>query len=111
MILLCPLSTNTTTAVTRTTATSKKKTSGIEKAPVLVSSRVFPNALGSPATIPAKIIIDIPLPMPRSVICSPNQTKNIVPLTRVITEVNLKAKPGSRTRPGCASSATVIPSA
>ena len=111
MILLCPRSTNTTIAVTKTTATSKKNTSGIEKAPVLVSSSVFPNALGRPATMPANMIIDIPLPIPLSVICSPNHTKNMVPLTRVITDVSLKAKPGSNTRPGCASSATVIPSA
>ena len=35
--------------------------------------------LGNPATIPAKIINEIPLPIPRSVIISPSQTKNMVP--------------------------------
>ena len=71
----------------------------MEKAPVFANSNVLPTALGQPATIPAKIMIEIPLPMPRSVICSPNHIKNIVPLTRVITAVNLKANPGSNTRP------------
>ena len=36
-----------------------------------------PIADGRPATIPAKIIIEIPFPTPRSVICSPSQIKNI----------------------------------
>ena len=55
-------------AVTSTTAAIKKKTNGMEYAPVLASSKVFPRALGSPATIPAKIIIEMPLPIPRDVI-------------------------------------------
>ena len=58
----------TTMAVTSTTAAIKKKTNGMEYAPVLASSKVFPRALGSPATIPAKIIIEMPLPIPRDVI-------------------------------------------
>jgi hypothetical protein len=32
--------------------------------------------------IPVVIIIDAPLPIPRSVICSPNHIKNIVPETK-----------------------------
>ena len=48
--------------------------------------------------MPENIIIEIPLPIPRSVICSPSQTKNIVPVTSVITPIVKKAKPGSRTR-------------
>ena len=36
------------------------------------------------ATIPPKIISEIPLPIPFSVINSPNQTKNIVPAVSVI---------------------------
>ena len=111
MIRLCPLSTKTTNAVTNIAAVRRKNTSGIEKAPVLVNSNVLPRALGSPATIPAKIIIEIPLPIPLSVICSPNHTKNIVPLTKVIMAVNLNIRPGSRTNPGCDSKAIVIPRA
>jgi hypothetical protein len=57
---------------------------------VLASSKVPPTADGKPATIPAKMMIDIPLPMPRSVICSPSHIKNIVPVTKVMTEVKTK---------------------
>ena len=100
MIFLWPLSTKTTSAVTKIVAANKKKTNGIENAPVLASSSVLPNALGNPATIPVKIIIEIPLPIPLSVICSPNHIRNIVPLTKVTTDVSLKANPGSSTNPG-----------
>jgi hypothetical protein len=40
------------------------------------------------ATIPANIIIEIPLPKPCSVICSPNHIKNIVPEVIVIIADN-----------------------
>ena len=66
--------------------------------PFLANSIVPPIADGKPATIPAKIIIDIPLPIPLSVICSPSQIKNIVPVTNVTTPVMKKPKPGSSTR-------------
>ena len=36
---------------------------------------------GSPATMPPKMISEIPLPMPSSEISSPSQTRNIVPAT------------------------------
>ena len=65
-----------------------------DKAPVLPSSRVPASACGRLATIPANIISDIPLPMPRAVICSPNHIKKTVPPTSVITVVALKNKPG-----------------
>jgi len=38
-------------------------------------------AEGRPATMPAKMISEIPLPIPRSVICSPSHMRNIVPVT------------------------------
>ena len=66
--------------------------------PFLASSIVPPIADGKPATIPAKIIIEIPFPTPRSVICSPNQIRNIVPVTSVTTPVIKNPTPGSRTR-------------
>ena len=66
--------------------------------PFLAKSIVLPIAEGSPATIPANINIDIPLPIPRSVICSPNHTKNIVPVTRVIIPIIRNKVPGSITR-------------
>ena len=68
-----------------------------DKAPVLPNSKVDARALGISATIPEKIINEIPLPIPLCVICSPNHIKKIVPATKVITVVNLKNIPGSIT--------------
>ena len=56
-----------------------------DRAPVLPSSNVLKIAKGRLATIPEKIIIEIPLPNPFSVICSPSHIKNIVPEVIVIT--------------------------
>ena len=78
-------------------------------APVLTSSNKPPKALGKPAAIPAKINIEIPLPNPRSVICSPSHIRNIVPAVRLTTAVIRKPKPGLMTNPAEASSATAMP--
>jgi hypothetical protein len=80
-------------------------------APVRTSSIVPPAAAGSPATMPPKMIIEMPLPSPRSVICSPSHIRNIVPVVSVMTVVKRNARPGSSTRPGCDSSAIEMPSA
>ena len=69
-----------------------------EMAPVLPSSNVVTKALGISATIPEKIINDIPLPIPLCVICSPSHIKKIVPATIVVTVEILKKKPGFITR-------------
>ena len=45
--------------------------------------------------MPAKISNDIPLPMPRSVICSPSHITNIVPVVRVSTHISRKPQPDS----------------
>ena len=45
----------------------------------------------------AKIIREIPLPTPRSVICSPNHIKNIVPVTNVVIATTLNPIPVSIT--------------
>jgi hypothetical protein len=37
------------------------------------------------ATIPAMMISEVPLPIPREVICSPSHSRNIVPPIRLIT--------------------------
>ena len=71
-------------------------------------------AAGNLQTIPAKIINDIPLPMPRSVICSPSHMIKAVPAVRVITVINRNAHPGIKTTgapPGALilSSPTLIP--
>ena len=47
----------------------------------------------------AKMIIEIPLPIPRSVICSPNHIRNIVPVTSVTDAVKTNEGPGLITIP------------
>ena len=69
-----------------------------DNAPVLPNSNVDANALGISATIPEKIIKDIPFPTPLKVICSPNHIKNVVPATKEMVVIILKDKPGSITR-------------
>ena len=48
--------------------------------------------------MPAKMMSDIPLPMPRSVICSPSHMMNVVPVHSVSTVMNRKNQPGFMTR-------------
>ena len=50
---------------------------------------------GKPTTMPAKISSDIPLPTPRSVICSPSHMMNALPVVRVSMVMNLNFHPGS----------------
>ena len=69
-----------------------------DNAPVLPNSKVEANALGISATIPEKIIKDIPLPTPLNVICSPSHIKKVVPATNEIVVINLKDIPGSITK-------------
>ena len=54
-------------------------------------------AEGSRATMPAKMISEMPLPMPRSVIISPSHMMKAVPRVRVSTVISRKAQPGCRT--------------
>ena len=44
--------------------------------------------------MPAKMISDMPLPMPRSVICSPSHMTNAVPVVSVSTVMSRKPQPG-----------------
>jgi hypothetical protein len=44
-----------------------------------------------------RISIEMPLPMPRSVICSPSHIRNIVPVTSVMAAVSTNAGPGFKT--------------
>ena len=52
-------------------------------------------APGRPATMPAKMISDTPLPTPRSVTCSPSHIRNIVPAVSETTAVSTKPMPGA----------------
>ena len=47
--------------------------------------------------MPTKMISEMPLPMPRAVICSPSHIRNSVPPTMVITVTARKNMPGSTT--------------
>ena len=47
---------------------------------------------GSPAAMEAKIISEIPLPMPRWVISSPNHISRTQPAVRVMTITNTRPK-------------------
>ncbi|MNH36892.1 hypothetical protein D3C79_977320 [compost metagenome] len=67
--------------------------------PVRADSKDCPIALGRPATIPAKINIEIPLPTPRSVICSPSHIMNIAPATKVETATTWKPRPTENATP------------
>ncbi len=43
--------------------------------------------------MPERMIIEMPLPMPRSVICSPSHMRNMVPVVMVIVAVNRNGQP------------------
>ncbi len=47
--------------------------------------------------MPAKMMRLIPLPIPRSVICSPSHMMKAVPVVRVSTVMSLKPQPGCST--------------
>ena len=49
---------------------------------------------GRSATMPAKMMSEMPLPMPREVICSPSHIRNMVPPVSVITVEMRKNQPG-----------------
>jgi len=61
--------------------------------PVFTSVMVLTMAPGRPTTIPAKMINEIPLPIPRSVICSPSHMTKAVPVVRVSTVNRRKPQP------------------
>ena len=80
-----------------------------DNAPVLPNSKVEAKALGISATIPEKIINEMPFPTPLNVICSPSHIKKVVPATRDIVVVNLNERPGSMTKLPAFSSPTATP--
>ena len=66
--------------------------------PVDTFRSVVTIACGNPTTMPAKIKSDIPLPMPRSVICSPIHMMKTVPAVSVKMVIKVKPMPGFATR-------------
>ena len=51
---------------------------------------------GRPDTMPAKMMSEMPLPMPRSVMSSPIQTSSIVPPTKLTTMVSVSNEPSPK---------------
>ncbi len=104
---------NTMKAITATAITTKARMNSGLRAPVRPSSSRVASAFGTLATMPAKMMRLVPLPMPRAVICSPSHIRNIVPPTRVTTQEKRKNMPGSITAgpkvPCMLSSPTAMP--
>ena len=88
---------NTMMAMTAIAITSSPMMSGVESAPCRPSSSVPTRACGNCATMPAKMMSEMPLPTPRAVICSPSHIRKMVPPTSVMQVVMRKKKPGSST--------------
>ena len=81
----------------------------VESAPVRPSSRVAASACGSFATMPAKMISEMPLPTPRAVICSPSHIRKMVPPTSVITAVDAEEHAGIDHRRAAAAAHSLKP--
>ena len=63
-------------------------------------SKSWPDArAGMRITMPEKITSEMPLPMPRSVICSPSHMMKAVPEVSVIMHISRKLQPGLSTAP------------
>ncbi len=58
-------------------------------------------APGRPTTMPVKMISDMPLPTPRSVICSPSHMMKAEPVVSERMVSSTKPKPGLMTMPSC----------
>ena len=71
--------------------------------PVFAFENMRTAASGMSVTMPAKMISEMPLPMPRSVICSPSHMMKAVPVVSEIIVSRRKLHPGSVTTwPNCA---------
>ena len=66
-------------------------------------------AVGSRATMPAKMISETPLPTPRLVICSPSHIRNMVPPVSVTIVDRMKNGPGLSTAPWLDCKAMAMP--
>src|SRR5678815_703237 len=65
--------------------------------PLRTRSNTCLTPLGRPITIPEKISSEMPLPMPRSVICSPSHMTKIVPVVSVRIVLNKNPHVGAPT--------------
>ena len=85
----------TTPIITRMMKTAIR----IDSSACLMNSNVVAAADGMAATMPAKMMSEMPLPIPRSVICSPSHMMKAVPVVRVIIVISRKCHPGWKTTP------------
>src|SRR5882757_9303384 len=81
-------------AITATAITITTRISPVDNAPWRPSSSMLASAEGSSATMPERMISEMPLPMPREVICSPSHIRNMVPPVSVIAVERRKNRPG-----------------
>ncbi len=89
-----------TTPATTATMTTRSSTTWItEITPVVNASTVRAMAPGKPSMIEKKISSDAPLPMPRSVICSPSHITKIAPVVRTSDVESRNVTPGFWTAP------------
>ena len=88
---------NTMKAITATAITITSRIRPVDSAPWRPSSSMLASAEGNSATMPARMISEMPLPMPREVICSPSHIRNMVPPVSVTVVEIRKNMPGSLT--------------
>ena len=81
-------------ATTLIMTTSRNRPTKSPISPVRMRVNVRTSPLGNRATIPAKMMRDIPFPIPLSVICSPSHMRNAVPEVNVSTVMRRNAQPG-----------------
>jgi len=113
-ILRCPVSMKTMAPTTATMKTARKMTARIPISPVATRRNVFRTPSGPRQTMPAKMMSEIPLPIPRSVICSPSHMMKAVPAVSVMTVMRRNPQPGLMTMdapvgPAMFSSPTAMP--
>ena len=68
-----------------------------------VASKAWAITTGQLATMPAKMISEMPLPTPRAVICSPSHIRNTVPPVSVMTAEIRTTSQDPYTTPQCSS--------
>ena len=81
----CALSTRTIAPTTTTMNVVRIAITISDICPRWTCWRDCQTAVGKPATMPAKMISEMPFPIPRSVICSPSHMTKAVPVVRVRT--------------------------
>jgi len=97
VIFRWPRSTNTMIPTTSTIPAASTSVVIRLSSPRATLATVSITPLGKPTTIPAKINRLIPLPIPRSVICSPSHMIKAEPVVRVSTVIALNPQPGFST--------------